>query len=195
MKIILASASPRRKELLQKLNIPFEIKVIEHEEVMNDNLDYYENCMNIAYNKALLTYEQEKDDVIVIGSDTMVLKNNKVYGKPKDQNDAFEVLKELQNDCHEVITSIVLLIRKNKQEYLEKDYSVSKIYIDKMSDSEIHDWIDNNDVLSKAGGYAIQEDFMKYVTKIDGDLGTIIGLPLNKTYRLLKKYLDSENKL
>lgn len=190
MQVILASASLRRRELMKRLNIPFEVIVIPHEEKLNEEKTVYEQCLDISYQKALIVYEKEQDDVIVIGSDTIVVLDGKIYGKPKDYDDAFSMLKELSGRTHEVVTSLTMLIRKDGKEYVEKHYEVSKVTFDKMSDTEIDEWIKISDPYSKAGGYAIQEEFGRYVTKIDGDYFTVVGFPLNKVYRLLQKYLN-----
>ena len=99
------------------------------------------------------------------------------------------MIKSLSGTSHEVVTSLVMLIRKNGIEYEEKIYDVANVYVDEMTDDEIKEWIENSDPYSKAGGYAIQEGFVKYITKIEGDYTTIVGLPLNKVYRLLQKYM------
>ena len=190
MRVILASASPRRRELMKKLNIPFEVIILPHDEVLDETKSVYEQCLDISYQKAKMVYEKEKDDVIVIG-DTIVVLDNKIYGKPHDYNEAFDMLKKFSGKSHEVVTSLSLLIRKNGVEYEEKLYEIAKVYVDNMSSCEIREWIDSSDPYSKAGGYAIQEDFGKYISKIDGDYFTIVGLPLNKLYRLLKKYYDN----
>lgn len=191
MNIILASASPRRRSLMKNLNIPFEVIIVPHEEKLNKRKTVYNQCIDIAYQKAKIVYDKEidNDNFIIIGSDTIVVHNKKIYGKPKDYTEAFNMIKSLSGTSHEVVTSIVMLIRKNGQEYEEKLYDVAKVYVDEMTDDEIKEWIENSDPYSKAGGYAIQEGFVKYITKIEGDYTTIVGLPLNKVYRLLKKYM------
>ena len=189
MQVILASASPRRKELMKKLNIPFDVIVCLHEEKLNKKKSVYEQCEDISYQKALLVYNQEPDDVIVIGSDTIVVNDEKIYGKPKDYKEAFKMLKSLSNKSHEVVTSVTMLIRKNGKEYVEKFYEVANVHVDKLSKDEINEIIETSDPYSKAGGYAIQENFGKYIKKIDGDYFTIVGFPLNRVYRLLQKYM------
>ena len=188
MRIILASSSPRRKELMESLNIPFEIKVKSVDERFTGNKSIYEESMEIAKRKAMAIYEDISDDVIVIGSDTIVLYNNQIYGKPKDYQDAVRMLKDFSNHTHEVLSSLCLLVRKDGKEYVELTYDTCQVEIDKMDDSEIDDWINNNDVYTKAGAYAIQEGFGKYVKRIDGDYFTIVGFPIHKVYNLLKKY-------
>lgn len=193
MNVILASSSPRRRELMRKIGIPFEVIIVPHEEKLNKRKTVYNQCIDIAYDKAKVVYDKEvengSDDFIVIGSDTIVVYDKKIYGKPVDYNEAFDMLKTFSGTCHEVVTSLVLLVRKNGKEYEERVYEKTLVYIDEMTDEEIKEWIELSDPYSKAGGYAIQEGFGKYITKIDGDYFTVVGLPLNKVYRLLKKYM------
>ena len=99
------------------------------------------------------------------------------------------MLETFSDNHHEVISSLCLLIRKNGIEYEEITYDKAVVYFDKLTKSEIDDWINNNNVYSWAGAYAIQEGFGKHVKKIDGDYFSIVGLPIHKLYNLLKKYL------
>lgn len=188
MQIILASSSPRRKELMKIMNIPFKIIKRDVLEELDEHKNHYEECMKTAKAKALAVYKETTDDVIVIGSDTIVSFNNKIYGKPKNYQEAFRMLKSLSDNSHEVISSLCLLIRKDGKEYEELTYDKGIVYIDKMSDEEIDEWIKNNDVYNKAGAYAIQEEFGKFIWKIEGDYFSIVGFPIHKLYELLKKY-------
>ena len=187
MRIILASSSARRKELMKEMNIPFEIITKNVDETFKSKDIYYES-MQIAKRKAQAVYNTIDGDVIVIGSDTIVVFNNKIYGKPKDYNDAFNMLKKFSNNTHDVITSLCLLVRKNGEEFIELTYDKCKVCVDLMTDEEINDWIMSNDVYTKAGAYAIQEGFGKYIKRIEGDYFSIVGLPINKLHNLLKKY-------
>lgn len=188
MRIILASTSPRRRELLKTFNLSFEIITKNVEEVIDETKDVYNNSVHLAYLKAKSVYDDIKEDAMVIGSDTIVYCDNKIYGKPRDYQDAVNILKELSGKSHEVISSLCVLIRKNKKEYQELTYDKCKVYIDKMSINEINDWIKSNDVYTKAGAYAIQEGFGKYIKRIEGDYFSIVGFPLHKMYQVIKKY-------
>ncbi len=189
MRIVLASSSPRRKELMKMFDLPFEIITKDTDEVYDNTKTSYEQCMSIARSKAQNVYQDIKDDVIVIGSDTIVSLEGEIYGKPKDYDDAFEMIKKISGKKHEVISSLSLFIRKNGIEYEELTYDKCDVYVSSMSDSEIDSWINSNDVYSKAGAYAIQEGFGKYIEKTDGDYFSIVGFPVHKLYELLKKYL------
>ena len=189
MRIILASSSPRRQRLMKEFNLPFEVIVKEVDETFTGETDIYRESMEISKKKAEAIFKDIPDDVIVIGSDTVVIQDGKIYGKPKDFNDAYRMIENISDNHHEVMSSLCLLIRKNGVVYEELTYDKCDVYVDKLSDEEIKDWINNNDVYSKAGAYAIQEGFGKHIIKIDGDYFSIIGLPLNKLNKLLKKYL------
>ena len=195
MRIILASTSPRRRELMKTFNLSFEVITKNTEEVINENNDVYTNCMNLAYMKAKNVYNEIDDDAMVIGSDTMVVCDNKIYGKPKDYHDAFDMLNDLSGKCHKVISSLCVLIRKKGKEYQELTYDKCNVYITKMTTSEIDEWINSNDVYTKAGAYAIQEGFGKYIEKIEGDYFSIVGFPIHKMYEILKKYDIKEEKI
>ena len=188
MKIILASSSPRRRELLEKLDIPFEVKTMNTEEIFDNNKNIYEAGMDVAYAKAKAVYDTLDGDIIVIGSDTIVNFNNKVIGKPKDLQDAFNMIKDFSGKPHEVISSLCLLIRKDGKEYKELTYDKSIVNVMELTDNEIQEWVNNHDVLTRAGAYAIQDGFGKYIESINGDYFSIVGLPLHKLYILLKKY-------
>ena len=188
MRIVLASSSPRRRELMKMFNIPFEVIVSDVDEKLDSKKNVYEQCMLLAKEKAQEVYNKMKGDIIVIGSDTVVFYNNKIYGKPKDYNEASLMLKNFSGNRHEVISSLCLLIRKGGVEYQELTYDKCDVYISKMNSNEIDDWIKENDVYSKAGAYAIQEGFGKFIERIEGDYFSIVGFPIHKLYNLLKKY-------
>ena len=190
MRVILASSSPRRKELMKELNIPFEIIVDSVNETFDTNKNIYEASMEVSKRKAKAVYDKLDGDVIVIGSDTIVAFENEIYGKPNDYNEAFKMLEKFSNNTHEVISSLCLLIRKDGKEYEELTYDKCEVTIDHMTEEDINDWINSNDVYSKAGAYAIQEGFGKYIKSINGDYFTIVGFPIHKVYELLKKYYN-----
>lgn len=190
MRIILASGSPRRKELASRITKNFEVIVSNANESFQEGLTIEEQSKRIAYLKAKTVFDETEGNRIVIGSDTMVIKDGKIYGKPKDRQEAFQMISELQNNIHEVITSLCILIEKNgeKEEYI--DYDISKVYISAMNSEEIQEWINTGKAMDKAGAYAIQEEFSKFIEKIDGNYDTIVGLPTYKVYRILKQYLN-----
>ncbi len=187
MQIILASASKRRQDLLKMINLDYKVIVSDEEEVIDKSLTVLENCQNISYQKALNVLKKVKEDSIIISCDTVVCKDNELIGKPKDKLDATLMLKKLSGTSHIVYSCLTVLKVKN-QEIIEEYKEVGEgiVYVDNLSNEEIEDWINKGNPYNKAGGYAIQEEFGKYVTKVEGDFYAIVGLPLNKLYQILK---------
>ena len=187
MQIILASASKRRQDLLKMINLDYKVIVSDEEEVIDKSLTVLENCQNISYQKALNVLKKVKEDSIIISCDTVVCKDNELIGKPKDKLDAILMLKKLSGTSHIVYSCLTVLKVKN-QEIIEeyKEVGEGLVYVDNLSNEEIEDWINKGNPYNKAGGYAIQEEFGKYVTKVEGDFYSIVGLPLNKLYQILK---------
>ena len=189
MKVILASKSPRRKELMDLLGIEYEIMVSEADETLEEGLSLEEQSKKLGYIKAKAVFDKTTGDRIVIGSDTMVIKNGKLFGKPKDKQDAVNMLNILKNDKHQVITSIAILTERNGKYEEHIDCDISNVYVSDMSDSEIEKWIEIGDVYDKAGAYAIQSGFGVFVDKVEGNYSTVIGFPINKVYKILKQYI------
>ena len=191
MKIILAPQSPRRKELLALIVPKFEIIVSDEEETFNNTLSLEEQVTEIAYIKAKNVYDKTKGDRIIIGSDTIVTKNGKIYGKPKDRNHAKEMIKELitGDKVHKIITGLSVLIEENGilKEY--KTYDTVNVYLKDMTDEEIEKWIDTGNAMDKAGAYGIQNEFCVHVEKIEGNYTSVLGLPIHKVYDIIKEYI------
>lgn len=189
MKVILASKSPRRKELMDLLGIDYEIMVSEVDETLEEGLSLEEQSKRLGYIKAKAVFDKTNRDRIVIGSDTLVAKEGKLFGKPKDKQDAVNMINALKNDKHQVITSVAILIQKDNkyEEYLDCD--ITDVYVSDMSDEEIEEWLSTGKAYDKAGAYAIQLEFAKFIDKIDGNYATIVGLPINRIYQILKRYI------
>ena len=187
MRIILASKSPRRKELLGMLNLDFEVIVSEADETLEEGLEVEEQAKKLSFIKARTVFDETTGDRIIIGSDTMVIKDGKIYGKPKDREDAFNMLKKLQGTNHKVITGLAVLVQKDGryEEYLDCD--MADVYFKEMSDEEIYNWIDTGKAYDKAGAYAVQGEFMVFIEKFNGNFSTVMGLPIHKLYDILKK--------
>jgi len=187
MKIILASQSERRKELLDLIGLKYEIIVSNCEEIINPELTIEEQSKQLAYIKAKTVFDETGGNRLVIGSDTMVIKDGKLYGKPENEEEAIKMIETLQGDKHQVITSLCVLVKSNKnyEEYL--DYDIADVYIKNMDKQEIEKWVKENEVLDKAGAYAIQSKFSVHIEKIKGNYSTVVGLPVHKLYDILKK--------
>lgn len=190
MKVILASKSPRRKELMDLLGIDYEIIASNADETLEQGLSFEEQSKRLGYIKAKAVFDETSGDRIVIGSDTMVMKDRKLYGKPKDREDAIHMLNELKNNKHQVFTSLAILVQKGNKYEKYIDCDITDVYICDMSDEEIEKWIDSGEPYDKAGAYAIQSKFGVFIDKIDGNYSTVIGLPINKVYNILKKYIN-----
>jgi septum formation protein len=181
-KLILASASPRRKELLSMLNIPFVIETSNVEEVMEQNLHSSEIVMKLAEEKAL-DVSKKFPNAIIIGADTIVTFNEKKLGKPSSKEDAFEMLKMLSGKTHEVYTGVSIVNDGKSSNF----YQFTKITFSELSDQEILDYIDTKEPMDKAGSYGIQGYGGTFVEKIDGDYFSVVGLPINKVKKKLNE--------
>lgn len=192
MRIILASQSPRRKELLEMITKNYEVIVSHVDETFEEGLTVLEQSKRLAYRKAKKVFEETDGDRIVIGSDTIVVQKDQVFEKPRDRYDAICMIKKLQNNTHQVITSLAVLVQEKNQyqEYIEVD--TTKIHIKKMSDKEITHWIDSGKCFDKAGAYAIQSEFSVYIDEMVGNYFSVMGLPIHKLYDILKKYHINE---
>lgn len=190
-KIILASQSPRRKELLELMGIKKYDVIVSHiDETIQENISIQEKVKKIAYQKANAVFKTIHGNRIVIGSDTIVEKNQKIYGKPKDEQDAIRTLKEFSNSKVNVITAIAVLIEENDKSITKIDYDLAEVYIKKMTEEEIKRWINTGEALDKAGTFAIQGQFCVHIQKINGNYTTIMGLPTQKLYDILKEYIN-----
>lgn len=191
MRIILASASPRRKELLKLIIPEFETIVSGAEENIDENLNVEEQVAKLAYLKAKEVFNKTEGDRIVIGSDTIVVKNSKIYGKPENKEHAKQMIKELLegDKTHYVITSLSVLIEKDGKYKEYNTFDKVKVYFKQMTDLEIEKWIDSGKAMDKAGAYGIQSEFGVFVEKIDGNYFTVVGLPIHKLYDILKEYI------
>lgn len=192
MRIILASGSPRRKELLSLITSNFEVMVSDIEEQLEKELTIEEQAVNLSYQKAKDVYNKTDGERLIIGSDTIVVKNGKIYGKPKNREHAKEMIKELLSGdkTHKIITGLSILAQKgdNYKEY--KIYDEVKVYLKDMSDKEIDKWLDTGKAMDKAGAYAIQEEFCVFIEKIEGNYMTVVGMPTHKVYDILKDYIE-----
>lgn len=188
MRIILASKSPRRKEIMEMLDIDFDILVSGADEIIEEGLSVQEQSKRLAYAKAKAVFDETQGDRIVIGSDTMVEKDGILYGKPKDRDEAISMIEKIKNSDHNVITGVSVLIELNGEIEEYTDYDITKVYVKDLSEKEIIKWIDSGEAMDKAGAYAIQGKFGVYIEKIEGNYYSVMGLPINKVHEVLKKY-------
>ena len=179
--VILASSSPRRKELLKRIISNFEIKVSNIDESINRPQNVSEIPYELAYRKAKEIAKDHYNDV-VIGSDTIVAINNEVLEKPVDEKDAYRMLKLLNNNTHEVISGIAILYQDKEIRYIEKSF----VTFNNLTDKEILDYIATKDPLDKAGAYGIQNEYINLVKEFSGEYENIVGLPLIRLEKELK---------
>lgn len=184
-KIILASKSPRRKQLLAEAGFVFDIEVHDTNESYDDNLPPREVAEYVAEQKAQAMVGLLKDDEIILAADTIVTADDIIFGKPKDYDDAFRILKLLSGKRHEVITGVCLLSKGKKKVFS----AVSGVYFDVMSDAEIDYYIEKYQPYDKAGAYGIQEWIgLCKIEKIEGLYSNIVGLPMADIYRELSLF-------
>ncbi len=182
--MILASGSPRRKELLSLLGYPFEVIVSDYEEKIDEDNKLEDEIKKLSFGKAKTVFNDHQD-ALIIGADTIVTIDNKVLGKPKTNENAYKMLKELSGKKHTVITGVTIMTKDKYDTFAV----VSDVYFNKLSDDEINKYIQTKEPLDKAGGYAIQGVASKFIRKIDGDYYAIMGLPVSELYNRLKNFL------
>ena len=187
MKLILASASPRRKELLGKIGLEFDIIPAKGEEVITQTLPW-EVVKELSYQKAKEIADMQIEECIVIGSDTIVAKDEMIMGKPADEADAFRMLSEISGNVHQVYTGVTL-IRTGADPKVITFAEKTDVYLYPMSEKEIKAYIETKDPMDKAGAYGIQGDFAIHVKGIKGDYYNVVGLPIGKVYQELKQLL------
>lgn len=199
--LILASASPRRRELLGQIGIPFQVIVSGEEEKVTET-DPGETVKALSAQKALHVAGQEEAGRIVLGADTVVAIDGKILGKPRDRADAFGMLSRLQGRTHSVFTGVTLAQKtepegepagegKENARILACFFKETRVHVHEMSREEIEAYLDTGDAFDKAGSYGIQGPFAAYVDGIEGDYNNVVGLPVSAVYQALKK-LESE---
>jgi septum formation protein len=181
-KIILASQSPRRKQLLAEAGFEFEIKASDVEESYPESLDVREVPVFLARKKANASMQFIENEEVIVASDCVVILDGVIYGKPTDYDDAVNILRKLSGKMHEVITGVCLL-SKDKEVFFS---GVSKVFFKTMSDDEIDFYIKKYQPYDKAGAYAIQEWIgLTKISKIEGTYSNIMGLPMDLVYDAL----------
>lgn len=186
-KIILASGSPRRKELLEQMGASFEIKVSQKEEVITST-NPKEVVKELSMMKAQDIAETVDGPAVIIGADTVVAHEGKILGKPKDKADAIRMVSGLAGDEHYVYTGVCLLIKE--EDGMTRDITFAegtRVSVYGMSEKEIVDYVESGEPMDKAGAYAIQGLFAPYIREISGDYYNIVGLPIAGIYQRLKE--------
>ena len=183
-RLILASASPRRQQFFKDLDLEFEIRVKEIEEIYPPSLKAQEITTYLAILKASAFKGQLLNNEILITSDTIVWHNEKALGKPKNKQNAIDILKSLSNTTHEVITSVCFTTIEKSEVITE----ISKVTFNALSDEAIEYYIEKFKPYDKAGAYGIQDWIgLVGVTKIEGSYANVMGMPTDKVFQYLSK--------
>ena len=187
MRIILASGSPRRRELLAMAGFSFEVLPSDVDETADPKLPADELVALLSERKALHLNDMLKDDsTVIIAADTVVAIDGLILGKPADEDDAFNKLSRLQGRPHMVFTGVTLLSRKRHETFVES----SKVFMRKLNEKEIRDYIATGEPADKAGAYAIQGLGSMLIEKLEGDFYTIVGLPLCRLNLALRDFMS-----
>jgi len=180
--IILASQSPRRKQLLEWAEINFEIIVKETDESYPKDLSVNEVAVHIARNKAYAVQHELDDSKIIIAADTIVVIGNEIIGKPKDRQDAIDILSKLSGNKHSVITGVVIIHKGKEIAFAD----ITNVWFHHLTKEQIEFYIDKYKPYDKAGAYAIQEWIgVVGIKKIEGDFYNVMGLPVSRVVKEL----------
>ncbi|MBR5369388.1 MAG: septum formation protein Maf [Lachnospiraceae bacterium] len=208
VRVILASASPRRKELLAKLGVPFEVIVSDTDENIEcpdpcslvrelallkarDVFEKVSGCSSERPSSGIANGAENVSSLLVIGADTVVDLGGTVLGKPKDKADAERMLRGLSGIAHQVHTGIAVIVRDASGTVTEfSDTETSTVHVDTLTDEEISSYIATGEPFDKAGSYAIQGAFAPYISSIEGDYYNIVGLPIHKLYGIIKPHIS-----
>ena len=185
--MILASGSPRRKELLSQIGVKFEIKTSEKEEVIT-SCNPKDVVKELSTMKANDVAEGIQGPAIILGADTVVAYDGKILGKPKDKEDAVRMISSFAGDEHYVYTGVCILIKEADGSVREISFAEgTRVFVYGMTEKEIKDYVDSGEPMDKAGAYAIQGLFAPYIKEISGDYYNIVGFPIAGIYQRLKE--------
>lgn len=177
MKLVLASKSPRRSEILRNAGIDFTVRVADADETIPDGTKPEDAVVFLAARKAMAV--ERADDEIVLGADTVVVLDNQILGKPKDKDDAFNMIKMLSGRVHSVFTGVCAIGNGISMTFAEE----TKVEFYPLSDDEINEYINTNEPYDKAGAYGIQGLASKFIRGIEGDYFNVVGLPMSSVYK------------
>lgn len=184
--IVLASASPRRKELLSQLCLSFDVIPAESDETFYPSLSIEENIVRLALGKAKALEDSAQPDKIIIGADTVVCLDGKVLGKPASEDEAFSMLKALSGRTHRVYTGFALIRKRDGKQIT--GYEKTEVSFYHISDDDINAYIKTAEPHDKAGAYGIQGMGAVFVKGISGDYSNVVGLPLSRIAKALGEF-------
>jgi len=185
--LVLASTSPRRKEILESLGVEFKVIGSNIEEKVDENLSPPEIAKQLAYLKAKDVSNKINGDYVVVGADTIV-EYNKVLGKPRNIEEACSMLRLLSGQVHRVITGFAVIDCITQKEFI--DYECTNVYFNHLTDNQIQKYISTGEPMDKAGAYGIQGKASLFVSKIEGDYFNVVGLPIFKLGVVLHNHFD-----
>ena len=186
-RIILASGSPRRKQLLEWAEVPFEIVVKETDETFPAGLKVEEVAIHIARQKAMAVRSMVNNDSVILAADTIVVLNERIIGKPKNREDAINILSDLSGHPHKVITGVVIMLDKKEISFSDS----TDVYFHELSHEQIKFYVDKYKPYDKAGAYAIQEWIgVVGIKSVKGDFYNVMGLPVSRVVKELKNIND-----
>ena len=181
MKLVLASKSPRRSEILRNAGIDFTVRVADADETIPDGTKPEDAVVFLAARKALAV--ERAEDETVLGADTIVVLDDKILGKPKDREDAYNMLRSLSGRVHSVFTGVCAVGNGISLTFAEE----TKVEFYPLTDDEINEYIDTNEPYDKAGAYGIQGIASKFIRGIQGDYFNVVGLPISSVYKKIIK--------
>lgn len=195
--IILASESPRRREIMETMGIPYQVLAANVKEEVEESapeamVQALASLKTNAVLERLSETEAERKDSIIIGADTMVFYKEHALGKPKDREDAIRMIAMISDDVHEVYTGVSIIIRKKDSDVEHITFAVgTKVKVAPLTTEQIADYVDTGEPMDKAGAYAIQGRFGLYIKEIIGDYYNVVGFPIARIYdTLLRKGID-----
>ena len=186
--IILASGSPRRKELLLQIGIVPEIIVIHVEEKITSDVPA-EVVMSLAEQKAVDVAKNMPEGKVILGSDTVVAADGKILGKPKSHEEAYEMIRSLVGRSHQVYTGVCIVKKgaADGKDTVVSFYDETDVQVSGMTEAEIREYADSEEPMDKAGAYAVQGFFARYIEGLRGSYANVMGLPVHLVYRKLKE--------
>ena len=187
MNIILASASPRRKQLLEILGIDFDIIVSDVDETIIDESDPEQVVKELAYKKAIAILDKIDKPSLIIAADTLVVGEN-ILGKPKDEEDAIQMLMSLSDKLHRVMTGIAIIDSQSNKVITHCE--TTNVFFRKLTIGDIRGYLNTGEHMDKAGSYGIQGKAALFVRKIEGDYNNVVGLPIFILGELLRKHFN-----
>lgn len=187
MRYILASKSPRRQELLSRTGLAFEVIPSDMEEIITKEIPS-DIVMELAEQKAKHVYDalSDKENVTVIGSDTIVVYRDEILGKPADKQEAYDMLSMLADRTHQVYTGVSLIVNKNGNMSVNTFFEKTDVTFYPVYKEDLRRYVESGDPLDKAGAYGIQGDFSIHIKEIHGDYNNVVGLPIGRLYQELK---------